>query len=144
MRSCDGIVNALQTRRERRSSQARSDILALVMLIQGADPDWLGMKGPEKKMKKRYPINPDWSKANDRQKAGPVNRPRPAVNADPADFYGMRCNIVLPTPGTDVLYVDGSVYEILAPGTAVIRNDSESLIWRGLYQARRLDQPTGT
>jgi len=96
-------------------------------------------------MKERYPIKPDWLKARNGSVAGPHSRPRHPAAPGSRWSYGMRCNIVLPAPGTDVLYLDGSVYEILAPGTAIVRNNSETLLWRGLYQARKImDQPTGT
>lgn len=94
-------------------------------------------------MNEPYPMKPDWLKA-DKRVTGPEHRPRPGAGGKENWSYGMRCNILLPAPGNNVLYLDGNVYEILAPGTAVIRNDCENLIWRGLHQARHMDQPTGT
>jgi hypothetical protein len=95
-------------------------------------------------MNKWYPTQPDWLKAQNGRHAGPVDRPRLPDRSGLSDFYGMQCNILLPAPGKDVLYLDGNVYEILAPGTAITRNERETLIWRGLYRARRImDQPTG-
>jgi len=95
-------------------------------------------------MKNQYPTSPDWPKARKGSSAGPDCRPRLPVNAT-GWSYGMSCNIVLPAPGTDVLYLDGNVYEILAPGTSIFRHKSETLVWRGLYQARKvIDQPAGS
>ena len=107
--------------------------------LTGADPDWWRTKGPMNEMNERIPMKRYWSKADAVRDAGPDFRPRPA----PADFrpweFSTTCNIVLPAPDTDVLYLDGGVYEILAPGTTLTRCGSENRVWRGLHTARAID-----
>jgi hypothetical protein len=84
-------------------------------------------------------MKPDWLKADLKSGAGPDTRPRPPTEVMKTLTYNLECNLVLPAPEVRILYLDGTVYEILAPGTHVTHEDSEFLIWRGLYQARELN-----
>ena len=83
-----------------------------------------------------------WLKAETTGEAGPGHRPRHLGEVMQKWTYNVSCSIPLPSPEIDVLYLKGSVYEIFAPCTMIRQNGSRALIWRGLYQARKIGQET--
>ncbi len=85
-------------------------------------------------------MKPDWLKADDGRDAGSVRRPHPSLCFDSMASFSMNCSIMIPSPDREVIYLDDDIYEILAPGTSVTRNDRESLLWRGLHVARRVSK----
>jgi hypothetical protein len=52
--------------------------------------------------------------------------------------YSMTCDLVIPAPEKRLVCVNGEIYEVLAPGTRIVRGDTEALLWRGLYRVRRV------
>ena len=60
----------------------------------------------------------------------------PRIN--PGEFkYNARCNILLPTDGSELIHFQGNLYKILAPGTAI--ND-EIQVWNGIYTVVEFDK----